>query len=187
MKRSILLICSVFLFSMALMGCQSKKEETKKNTVEELLTFKDSYIGDSSSVVNLSYLLPGGKYVKRVSLQTDKKPYGITIDYGIKEGSNIKGDDFEDYWNEEVTQRAFLNNATTYFILIQNVDEVEFKLYTTAPKSFKVTRKQIDDFYGKDVRKFAEDEKAWNKEVLEDTIGDDAKLKEFFKNHPIQS
>lgn len=182
-----MMMCSVILCSMVLMGCQSEKEETKENTVKEFLAFKDSTIGDSSEVVNMSYLLPGGKYVKRISLQTDQKPYGITIDYGVKEGTNIKEEVFEDDWNEEVTKRTFLNNATTYFILIDNVDVVEFTLHTKAPKSFKITRQEIDDFYGKDVRKYADDEKAWNEEVLENTIGDEAKVAKFFKKHPIQS
>lgn len=169
------------------MGCTSDRPETKENTVEGLLEFKDTYIGDSSAVVNMSYLLPGGKYVKRVSLQTNEKPYGITIDYGMKEDADVKEEDFEEYWEDQVTKRAFLNNATTYFILVQNVDVVEFVLHTAEQKSFRVTREQIDAFYGKDVRTFAESEKAWQKDVMEQTIGDDEKVDAFFKEHPIQS
>ncbi|MEH6942358.1 DUF4825 domain-containing protein [Bacillus sp. JJ722] len=187
MKRIIMMMCSVILCSVILMGCQSKKEETKENTVEELLVFKDSTIGDSSAVVNMSYLLPGGKYVKQVSLQTEQKPYGLTIDYGVKEGTNIKQEAFEDDWDDKVTERTFLNNATTYFILIENVDVVEFKLHTKALKSFKITRQEMNDFYGKDVREYADDKEAWNEEVLNNTVGDDAKVEKFFKKHPIQS
>ncbi|MGM9923713.1 MAG: DUF4825 domain-containing protein [Bacillus sp. (in: firmicutes)] len=186
MKRWILVISTIICFGMTLVACQSK-EEAKENTVEELLAFKDSSIGDASAVVNMSYLLPGGEYVKQVSLQTEKQPYEIKLDYGIKEGTNIKEEVFEKYWKEEVTKRAFLNNATTLFILVKNVDVVEFKLHTASPKTFKVTRKDIEDFYGKDVRQYSENAEAWEEEILQSTIGENEEVEKFFKKHPIEA
>ncbi|WP_019242706.1 MULTISPECIES: DUF4825 domain-containing protein [Bacillus] len=181
MKKSLWMISTIVLMLSVLVGCESVQEKKRKDPIDALITYKDSYVGDSSAVVNISYILPGGENVQRVSLQTEKKPYSITIDYGLKEGSDLTKEELDKLWNEKDARKAFVNNAIAYFILVKNVDVITFNVETTKPQSFSVTRTEIEKFVGKDVTEFADKPSLWKKEIEEGIVNNPDKIKQFFQ------
>lgn len=72
----------------------------------------------------------------------------LKVVYGLKENSSISEEQFTDYWlNNDTIKKNFLYNALAAFILIENLDEVQFEL--EGPRENKVTfkRKQLEKNY----------------------------------------
>lgn len=157
----------------------------KETNISEVIKYKTDYVGDNSAVFNIITNLPGGAFEHSMVLQTDSKPYGIEISYGISTGSNIDEQQFNEYWTTEDMQKIFVNNATALFVLVNNLDKVTLKLEKDQGKIFTITRKDLEAFYGKDLRKYASDTALWDKEVLTDTLNSKEKLRDFFKLHAI--
>lgn len=144
-------------------------------SLDQLLQYKDSYVGDASAVGGIVANLPGSGFVKQISLETTNTPYGIQVDYGLREGSNLQ-QEFLQFWDEENTKNILTNNAVTLFILVQNVDTVTFNLDTPDKQSFSFTRQELENFYGKDLRQYAQNKTMWEQEVLTDLISSNEKL-----------
>lgn len=185
MKRFLLSISVLVGLFTLLTGCKSVLEKEKEEPIDVLVSYAGSRVGDASSVVNIGYILPGGEDVKQVELQTDERPYGINIVYGLKEGSERKQDDFQTDWSEANTKRAFLYNSIAYFALVDNVDQVTFRTEADAPHSLTVTRADIEHFLGKDVTDYSEDTELWKKEVEEGIMLNDDKINEFYSAYPL--
>ncbi|CAH2214208.1 DUF4825 domain-containing protein [Tepidibacter aestuarii] len=184
--KKIFVIGIILMFSFSvLIGCESSEDKsvnsTKKINIEKLIEYRDSYVGDNSAVGGILYNLPGNMYVKQFSLQTNNTPYSIKVDYGLDKNSNLKKEDFNKFWDSESVKNIFLNNATTLFILVKNVDEVEFNLDTPNKQSFSITRKELETFYGKDLREYSNDISVWKKEIIDSS----EKKEDLFKNHSI--
>ncbi len=183
------ILCLSFIF---LVGCQASQslEEAKITTVniDELLEYKDSYVGDNSAVGGIINNLPGNIFFQGMALKTDNRPYGIEINYGVN--PNLGQEDFTEYWTVDQTKKYFLNNATTLFILVKNVDEVKFNLTssldTQSEQVFNISRSELEEFYGKDLRLYAEDKKLWQTEIIEEKLNSREALDSFFKTHPIK-
>ena len=179
----IILIVSSFLI---LTGCSSVLEKEKKNPIDLLVSYEGTLVGDSSAVVNIGYILPGGEDVKQVALQTEEKPFEITISYGLKEGSEKEQEDFESDWTEANAKKAFLNNAIAYFILVDNVDRVTLQVETESPHELTVNRTEIEQFIGKSVKEYAKDAELWKEEIEEGIINNSDKVNEFYSAHSLQ-
>jgi hypothetical protein len=179
LKKTLVVALILFLVFSLLIGCQSNEikrlDSVQETNIEKLVEYKDSYVGDNSAVGGILYSLPGNMYVKQFSLQTNTKPYVIKVEYGLDENSNLKKEDFNEFWNDENAKNIFLNNAITLFILIKNVDEVEFNLNTLNKQSFRITRKELETLYGRDLREYSNDILAWKKEVIDSS----EKIEEF--------
>lgn len=184
MKRSKIMMFIAFLSIFLLIGCQQKAEE---NQIEQLIKYKDSYIGDNSAVGNIAARMAGSKYGNEITLQTKSKPYSITIQYKLpKNASKEEKKEFERYWTEENMEKAFLFNATTLFMLVKNVDEVILNLDAKKPRSLTITRQDIEAFYGTDVKKFAASQKKYHEKVFDETINSEEKVESFYKKNPIE-
>ncbi len=185
MKKILVIALTLFFVFSILTGCESNESKSvngiQKINIEKLIQYKDSYVGDNSSVGGILYNLPGNIYVKQFSLQTNTTPYGIKVNYGLEQNSNLKEDDFNKFWNSESVRKIFLNNSTTLFILVKNVDKVEFELDTPSKQSFSITRKELEAFYGKDLREYSNDISSWEKEIIDSG----EKVEDFFKNNNI--
>lgn len=186
MKKLMFKVGTIILSVGLLSGCSSVLEEERKESVDAVIEYKDTYIGDASSVLKISYVLPAGEYVKQLSLQTKEEPYEMTVDYGLKDEQDISKEDFEKDWSERNTKKALLNNAISYFILINNVGVVHLNVETTTPYKLTVTREEIESFVGKDVRMYADDAELWKKEIEENIIENEERVDEFYKNHSLQ-
>jgi len=189
LKKIFTFILSLLLLSLLIVGCNSTKDtnsnSSKEMNISNVAKYKDSYVGDNSAIFNILWNIPGGTFVKNVYLDTKKQPYSINIDYGIKENSNLKEEDLNNYWDEETMKKVFLNNATTLFILIKNVDIVTFSLDSAPQKSLSVTRKDLEEFYSKDLTPYAENTSLWQKEILDDILKSNDKIENFYKIHII--
>ncbi|KOO42914.1 DUF4825 domain-containing protein [Priestia koreensis] len=122
----VLTFVSVILF---VSGCS--QSETEKSTV---FKYKDSYVGNNSAVINITKQLKHGKELKEISLQTQKKPYGVTLDYK-KMSENVTEKELKD---------TAISNATFLFALIKNVDTVTFKFPN---QDLTVSRAKLEDWY----------------------------------------
>jgi len=120
-------------------------------------------------------------FIKEFSLTNDS----IKVDYEYKGQSNMEEEDLQKYFNDENTKKIFLNNITTLFILIKNVENIELNLHTENQLSFNISRKEVEDFYGKDLRKYAEDKLLWEKEVLKNKLASKESIESFFEAHSI--
>ena len=186
MKRLILVMCLIFSLFSVLAGCDSVLEKEKEDPIDALIAYKDTYVGDATAVSHISYILPAGEHVKTISLQTNETPYEIAITYGIKEEADVTEETFESDWNENNTKKALLNNAIAFFTLVNNVDVVTLSVETTSPQLLTVTREQIEEFVGKNVREYASDAELWKEEIEEGIINNDEKVKAFYTLYPLQ-
>lgn len=190
LKKSLALVCTFLIAFSFLTGCKSQKivdvNNTKKMNINNVIKYKNSYVGNNAAVTNILYNLPGGLFVKQVSLETRRTPYGIVVNYGLKQGSSLKEEDLSKYWEGDNAKRIFLNNATTLFILVKNVDTVTFNLASANNQSFSISRKDLETFYGRNLREYAKNTSLWQTEVIDGTINSKDKVQTFFKNYKIK-
>ncbi|MEQ8200542.1 MAG: DUF4825 domain-containing protein [Syntrophomonadaceae bacterium] len=96
--------------------------DQEQSYAEKLYQYKGTYTGDNSKVAaivgTLEYThLP----LKSIELQTDREPYGITVNYQVDSRANYRSlEDVENSWNK---------NAAVMFSLIPNASEISFRLY----------------------------------------------------------
>ena len=112
-------------------GC-GKSTESKETTDESkvnlttVLKYKDSYVGDNSAIINIVNNLPANIYNEGIELQTESKPYEITIHYKGFEDIAIRLED------DSVISSSFpyvlKNNALIILSLVQNADIVNFDM-----------------------------------------------------------
>ena len=96
-----------------------------------VFAYKNTYIGDASAVRAVVEQVDGAAHFIQMELYTDLEPYGLQLYY------------------EELTEAQMLANGTYLFSLIQNVDWVH---YTVGEQAYELSREQINDTYGIDVR-----------------------------------
>nr|WP_255473375.1 DUF4825 domain-containing protein [Planomicrobium sp. CPCC 101110] len=143
MNRAIdFLFISLFVL-VFLSGCISNA----KSAEADLFSYKGSYVGDNSAVVNTVIQLKGAEHFSGVALQTKEEPYGIIIDYD---------------WaaSEEDEQKTVIHNASYLFALIQNVDWVVLNFETAeGVKEFKITREELESWYNLKLSEVENEEK----------------------------
>lgn len=88
--------------------------------ITRLYAYRGTYTGDNAGVRNLAGMLDFvGIPVHSIQLQTDQKPYGITINYKV--------DSRADY--RFVNERGFEQTMAVLFALIPNADEIRCAVY----------------------------------------------------------
>ena len=151
--KKILVVLMAFLF---LNGCDSGTMTEK----EDLFQYKDSYVGDNGAVGNITRELPmpNGEQMNGLELKTTDEPYGIIINY---EEADISEYEVTNY-NE-----LALYNASIILSLVKNADWVQFNFLE---KEMTVTREELENWYGKDLRDFASEDElsAFIQEYLQD-------------------
>lgn len=116
-------------------------------SVENLVKYKNTYIGDASKVNQVLNVLPYKEYRDGLVLRTANKPYEL-ITY---------------YKGLEVEKEALLNNTVAIFALIDNVDIVTYELDS---KSIVFTRKELETILGRDMMEYANNPELWKKELF---------------------
>lgn len=134
----VLLIVITLVFS----GCSSVK--TKQDTIDKLLEYKDSYVGNSSAISNILLLLEVDH--NGIRLNTDEEPYGILIKV-----------------DEKLTQEEIDYDTAIMFALIKNLSYINF---ISKDGSINVERYSVEKKYKIDLRKLTDD-----KERLIEVIG----------------
>lgn len=190
MKKHSGMLIMIISLVLVITGCQSigpqtEVEETSAVAVDlnRLIKYKDAYVGDNSAVGGILFELSGNLYVQRFALQTGNLPYVIEVNYGLNGNSNLQEEDLKKYWTEENIKKIFLNNATSFFILVQNVDEIRFSLETEKKTSFLISRKEMEEFYGNNLKGYAKDIAMWQHEIIQNTINNNERVEEFYTRY----
>ncbi|MGJ7911485.1 DUF4825 domain-containing protein [Neobacillus sp. LXY-1] len=157
-----------FLFMLLLLifnGCSSS---TESNLNKDLFKYKNSYVGDNGAVGNITRQLPSpeGEGINGLELKTEEKPYGIIVNY-----KNIQTNET----TEKNYEKTALYNATFIFALVKNVDWVQFNF---VEKEYKVTREELQKWYGKDLREFENEDEL--SKFTKRNLTDKNKVKLFF-------
>ncbi|PEL07681.1 DUF4825 domain-containing protein [Bacillus sp. AFS017336] len=127
---------------------------------KDIFQYKNSYLGNNSAVGNIIKQLPNNKEFKKMKIQTKKKPYGLTITY---EKINVN------------PKNIVINNATFLFALIKNVEWITFEF---ADKKYTLTRQQLNEWYGKDVRSYTNENDL--EELIHTNLKDKDKVNQLF-------
>lgn len=159
-----ILVPAIIIISLSLIGCGSNSTKTPNQKVEtisqvkidDLLKYKGSYVGDNSAVGNIIAKLPANVYNAGFSLQTNKEPYEITINY--KANQNLGVRDYNNFWSNKRPDEFLEKNAVVLLSLIQNADIIEFNVDNVGEGSYKYTRKALEQKYGGDLKNLLKDE-----------------------------
>lgn len=164
-RRTVLVIgviCVAILSGILLTSGLTKRDSATnqgKNSIQSneynaatLLKYKTAYVGDNSNVVNLLGSLPFASLRREVSLKTENKPYGISVNYDFRVSS----------MSTEAIEATFRNNAIVMFALIDNVDEINIYLTSFGgEQKYQYTRAQLQQSCVKDLREYAKDVKTF--------------------------
>ena len=104
-----------------------------KAGIENIIKYKNKYVGNNSNDGNLINSLPLSEY--GYNFEIDPENLGLTIDYHITDW----------YINEnQYLEKCLLYNTISIFSLIENVQDITFNF---SGNSYKVNRKQIEKLY----------------------------------------
>lgn len=104
-----------------------------KSGIDNIIKYKNKYVGDNSNDGNLINNLPLSEY--GYVFEIDSINLGLIIDYHITNW----------YINENhYLEKCLLYNSVSIFSLIDNVDELTFNF---SGETYKVNRKQIEELY----------------------------------------
>ncbi|MDS0526114.1 DUF4825 domain-containing protein [Clostridium sp. SHJSY1] len=151
----------ILILSLSLMGCGSNKlsnervENFSQVNINDLQKYKGSYVGDFSKVESILWKLPANIYKKGISLQTDKEPYGITVNYKVNE--SLGEEDFYNFWQGKDVNKVLEKNAIVILGLISNAENIEFNVDNIVETNYKYNRKDLEKRYGKDLESLIED------------------------------
>lgn len=152
--------CLILLF---LNGCNSN--EVIEN---DMFKFKNSYVGDSGAVGNITRELPNptGEQLTGLELKTTEEPYGIILNYNAVENN----EEIETNYKELV-----LYNATFILSLVQNADWVKFNF---VEQKYIVNREELQSFYGKDIREFNNEDEL--RMFIQENLEDETRVNQFY-------
>ena len=139
----------------------------KKAGIDNIIKFKDQYVGNNSNDSHLIDNLPLSEY--GYVFEIDSKNLGLTIDYHITDW----------YINEnQYLEKCLLYNTVSIFSLIDNVQDITFNF---SGNSYKVNRKQIENLYPNynDIKSNEINEDNFNK-YLENKMNDNEFVKTIF-------
>ena len=118
---------------------------------------KTPYVGNNSKVLHIIDNLQFGNYRGAVSLQTEKIPYGVTVNYDFQ---NLVEGDYQKakIQNEERLKLAFRRNAAMMFCLIENLDKLTFICHTNkGTAEYWFTREEVQKDYDEDLKEYSKD------------------------------
>jgi hypothetical protein len=168
-SRFKILVPIVIILSLNLIGCESNFSKTSNQGVKttsqaktyDLIKYKDSYVGNNSAVGNIIAQLPANTYKAGFSLQTDKEPYGITLNYKVNQ--DLGEENYNKFWNGKNVNEFLEKNAVVLLSLIKNADTIEFNVDDIGEKYYKYNRKNLEEKYGGDLKSLFKDDTSFEK------------------------
>lgn len=115
--------------------------------INEIIKYKDTYLGDAVSVGAILDNLPYAKYKDGYVLRTVSEPYELIVNYG--ELSTAKS--------------TFENSSIALFALIQNLDIITYKV---TDETYIYSREEIENLVGRDLTEYANNPELWEKEIM---------------------
>lgn len=104
--------------------------------LNSIIKYKNKYMGNISNLSNLFYKLPLGNTGMTFQLYPDR----LTAEVNYKEAE--KKINLEDKYK---SSRSIIYNSTAAFALIDNLQEIDYKFMGS---SYKVTRSNVEKWYG---------------------------------------
>ncbi len=142
-------------------------EKLEMSTADKYLQYKTEYIGDNAKVGGIISLMefPEDISVDHFELQTEAKPYGVTI-YLNTDRTLPEALGFE----EELS--IYVHNSAILFVLVGNADTVDFKLIADNGRqaTFSYTREETNALYGFDVRSYSESSEKFQALLTANTV-----------------
>ena len=140
-----------------------------KSGIDNIIDFKNKYIGNNTNIGNLLHSLPLSEY--GLVFEIDSENLELTVDYHITDW----------YIDDDLyVERALIYNSVSMFSLIDNVKAIN---YNFTGKSYRVERESLESLYP-NYDKI--NEKGINKDnfnkYLESRITDDEFVKATFDN-----
>ena len=136
--------------------------------IDNIIKYKNKYIGNNSNTGNLIYNLPLSEY--GYTIQIDSDNLGVIINYHVTDW----------YINANYyLEKSLIYNSVSIFSLIDNVEYIK---YNFSGKTYEVTKDQIEKIYPnyKDITKDGLNKDNFNK-YLESKINDDEFINYVFK------
>ena len=135
-----------------------------KSGIDNIIKYKNKYIGNNSNTGNLVNSLPLSEYGYEIEI--DSKDLGLTINYHMTDW----------YINENLyLEKCLIYNSVSLFYLIGNLEYVK---YNFSGNSYEIKREDIENIYPN--YKKIEDKKTFNK-YLEDKMNDIDFVDKYFK------
>lgn len=164
MKNKFKVFMLVLVMSISLIGCTNNTtkitDKSIKNIsqveIDELLRYKNSYVGNNSAIGNILSNLPANVYGSGFELKTDKKPYTIIANYKINEELDVVG--YNEFWSNKDIDEFLEDNAIVLFSLIPNVDIVQFRVDKIGEELYEYTRSKLKAKYNKNLTNITNDE-----------------------------
>lgn len=161
-------IAAYMIVIMALVvGCTANPKPLQQTSqgpsgynIDQLMENKTLYVGNATKVGGLIGGMPNPTdYQWDMALQTKVQPYGVTINYRMKDSISREEE-------RNINGEAFHRNAIVLLSLIDNIDSITYSIVDSSGQSddivnsFTFTREQVDKLVGEDVRQYATDEKS---------------------------
>lgn len=139
----------------------------EKSGIDNIIKYKNKYIGNNSNIGNLLHSLPLSEY--GLVFEIDPKNLGLTVDYHITDW----------YINDNLyVEKALVYNAVSIFSLIDNVQTINFNF---SGKTYKINREKVQLNYPNysEIINSGIDKEKFN-DYLESKINDEEFIKDMF-------
>lgn len=129
---------------------------------DALYSMHSVYVGDNAAVGAILDSLPTpGLTRNSFSLQTEKTPYGITIEYAVSDAEQA-------YADGKLNRAPLEKNAAVIFSLVENADTVTVHVMNEEKKeTLQFTRTKTEDYFGTDVRSYTQEPQTF-RQYMED-------------------
>ena len=105
----------------------------EKSGIDNIIQYKNKYVGNNSNVGNLLNALPLSEY--GLIFEIDSENLGLTVDYHITDW----------YINDNLyVERALIYNSVSIFSLIDNVEYIQYQF---TGKSYRIERETVEELY----------------------------------------
>lgn len=179
-KYLILMLMFIVILSTGCSNKDANDNQEKKDNLQQLLEHKETQLGNNSSVGSIISILPGGDMYKEFEIVDGNK---LKVVYGLKENSSISEEQFTDYWlNNDTIKKNFLYNALAAFILIENLDEVQFELEGPRENKVAFKRKQLEKKLPHSYIEYKESETLWKKDLVDNLVNSNKARKDLYQN-----
>lgn len=164
-----ILIPVIMITALSLIGCENNNDKISNKDIKDnsqsetydLIKYKGSYVGNNSAVGNIISNLPANEYIDGFSLQTNKEPYRITINY--KENQNLGSKNYNEFWKNKNIDEFLEKNAVVLLSLIQNTDIIELNIDNMGEKSYIYDRTELEQKYDGNLNDLFKDNTSLNK------------------------
>lgn len=137
--------CVLILGSTLLTSQNSFTDDRVKGNFENLIQYKNSYVGDNSNTNNLIQSLGFGSFKERIELSTSEELYAVKVYYNL---NNINK-------NKDDIENELFINSVIIFSLIENVDKLDYYILDK-PYSDKIKAKYEFTFTRDDIENILE-------------------------------